>query len=131
MDWYSHGKHEVNQMGAEHMLCICNVGMSDMGIFSPQVGDRRPSAKLHIPGECKWAASPSDCSYLSAVSECISQSCHFAFHKPPLLLCEYDDLNLLSFFSVLVSHFFERPLIKLPDIFCDSARTPLFQMNPV
>lgn len=62
VDRYSHGKHEVKQMGAEHMLCICNVRMSDMGIFLLQVGDRRPSAKLHIAGKCKWASSPSDCS---------------------------------------------------------------------
>lgn len=62
VDRYSHGKHKVKQMGAEHMLCICNVRMSDMGIFSLQVGDRRPSAKLHIAGKCKWASSPSDCS---------------------------------------------------------------------
>ncbi|XP_024912103.1 immunoglobulin superfamily member 22 isoform X2 [Cynoglossus semilaevis] len=48
---YSHGKYEVKQMGTKHMLCISSVSLSDMGMYSLQVGDKKLAAKLHVIDE--------------------------------------------------------------------------------
>ncbi|KAK2842051.1 hypothetical protein Q5P01_012251 [Channa striata] len=48
---YSLGKYEVKQMGTKHMLCISSVGLSDMGTYTLQVGDKRLSARLNVIDE--------------------------------------------------------------------------------
>lgn len=48
---YSLGKYEVKQMGTKHMLCISSVGLSDMGTYTLQVGDKTLSAKLKVIDE--------------------------------------------------------------------------------
>ncbi|XP_069384393.1 immunoglobulin superfamily member 22 [Paralichthys olivaceus] len=48
---YSHGKYEVKQMGTKHMLCISSVGLSDMGTYTLQVGDKTLSARLNVIDE--------------------------------------------------------------------------------
>lgn len=48
---YSHGKYEVKQMGTKHMLCISSVGLSDMGMYALQVGDKKLTARLRVIDE--------------------------------------------------------------------------------
>ncbi|KAM7414261.1 hypothetical protein PAMA_019198 [Pampus argenteus] len=50
---YSLGKYEVKQLGTKHMLCISSVSLSDMGIYTLQVGDKRLSARLNVIGKCR------------------------------------------------------------------------------
>ncbi|MBZ3868933.1 Immunoglobulin superfamily member 22 [Sciurus carolinensis] len=48
---YSLGKYDVKQMGTKYMLVITNVNMSDAGIYSLSVGDKRMSAQLTVLDE--------------------------------------------------------------------------------
>ncbi|XP_003781211.1 immunoglobulin superfamily member 22 [Otolemur garnettii] len=48
---YSLGKYDVKQMGTKHMLVITNVNMSDAGLYSLSVGDKRMSAELTVLDE--------------------------------------------------------------------------------
>lgn len=43
----SHGRYEVGQMGTKYMLCISNVRLSDVGIYTLRAGDKSLSAKLN------------------------------------------------------------------------------------
>ncbi|XP_077902485.1 immunoglobulin superfamily member 22 isoform X3 [Ictidomys tridecemlineatus] len=48
---YSLGKYDVKQMGTKYMLVITNVNMSDAGVYSLSVGDKRMSAQLTVLDE--------------------------------------------------------------------------------